>query len=98
MEPNSLSPNQALTPASIKWGRAGDLLENCSAALGPNVNIKTAFVLISLLSFLPFLFELLVGKTDLAERWHCDHKLVKFGLLVGQLQGAPMKGMTLREF
>lgn len=98
MDPNSLSPNPALTPACSMWGRAGDWLENCSAALGPNVNIKTAFVLIYLLSFLLFLFVLLVGKTDLTEGWLCDHKLVNFGLLVGWLRGAPMREVTLREF
>lgn len=61
------------------------MLQNCSAALGPNVNIKTAFVSVSQLSFLPFLFVLLVGKTDLTERWLCDHKLVNCGWLVGWL-------------
>lgn len=62
------------------------------------MNIKTAFVLISLVSFLPFLFVVHVGKTDLTERWPCDHELVHCGLFVGWLRGAPMREMTLREF
>lgn len=62
------------------------------------MNIKTAFVLIALLSFLAFLFVLLVGKTDLTERWLCDHELVTCGLFVGWLRGAPMRELTLREF
>jgi len=69
MEPNALSPNQAMqaTPVCNKWGRSGDLLQNCSAALSQNENIKPTVVSISLLSFLPSLFVVLVGKTDLTE-------------------------------
>lgn len=48
-------------------GKIEDLLQNCSAAPGQNVNIKPAFVSISPLSFLPSLFVLLMGKTDLTD-------------------------------
>lgn len=40
---------------------------------------------LSLLSFLPTLVVLLVGKTDLTEGWLCDYEHVNCGLVIGWL-------------